>query len=51
LINVGVVMLFVVFGAWKLEKIVNYKFGYAPLFEKRFEQLENRVKFLESKLD
>ena len=44
----GTIPLIVAVGGWKLNRYVNWKFGYESQVEPRFQEIEKRLMLLES---
>jgi len=49
IVGVGIVVIVVGLGLWKLERWVNWKLSYGNKVDGRIEQLEKRVEALEAK--
>lgn len=44
----GTIPLLMSYGGWKLNRYVNWKFGYESRVEPRFQEIEKRLLLLES---
>ncbi len=53
-VKVWIVVIFTViiisYGGWRIERYVNWKFGYGPKVNRRIEAVEKRVEKLENSL-
>ena len=52
----GSVLLFILilsfcYGMWRVERYLNWKFGYGPRVERRVEKLEDRIEKLENNIE